>query len=47
LASVGAAVGRGSIWRFPYLAGSSGGGAFVLAFVEACLLMATPLLAAA
>lgn len=46
LATVGAAVGLGSIWRLPYLVGSSGGSAFVAVFVVACLLIATPLLAA-
>ena len=46
LATVGASVGLGSIWRFPYLVGSGGGSAFIFAFVLACLLIATPLLAA-
>ena len=46
LGVIGAAVGLGSIWRFPYLAGSSGGSAFVLVFVLAIALIATPLLAA-
>jgi len=46
LGVVGAAVGIGSIWRFPYLAGSSGGSAFILVFVLAIGLIATPLLAA-
>lgn len=46
LATVGASVGLGSIWRFPYLAGSGGGSAFVFVFVCACLLIATPLLCA-
>ncbi|HEY6618010.1 MAG TPA: sodium-dependent transporter [Steroidobacteraceae bacterium] len=46
LATVGASVGLGSIWRFPYLVGSGGGSAFIFAFVIACLLIATPLLAA-
>ena len=45
-ATVGAAVGLGSIWRLPYQVGSSGGSAFVLVFTVACLLIATPLLAA-
>jgi NSS family neurotransmitter:Na+ symporter len=46
LGTAGAAVGLGSIWRFPYLAGTSGGSAFILIFVLACLLIATPLLVA-
>jgi len=46
LGTAGAAVGLGSIWRFPYLAGTGGGSAFILVFVLACLLIATPLLAA-
>ncbi len=46
LATVGASVGLGSIWRFPYLVGSSGGSAFLFVFVLACLMIATPLLAA-
>src|SRR5262245_29267737 len=46
LASIGAAVGLGSIWRLPYQVGSSGGSAFVFVFAIACLLIATPLLAA-
>lgn len=46
LVTVGAAVGLGSIWRFPYLAGTSGGSAFLFVFVLACLVIATPLLVA-
>jgi NSS family neurotransmitter:Na+ symporter len=46
LGTAGAAVGLGSIWRFPYLAGTSGGSAFILVFVLSCVLIATPLLAA-
>jgi NSS family neurotransmitter:Na+ symporter len=46
LSAVGAAVGLGSIWRFPFLAGTGGGSAFIFVFVLACLLIATPLLAA-
>ena len=46
LGTIGAAVGLGSIWRFPYLAGSLGGGTFIAAFVLACLFIATPLLVA-
>ncbi len=46
LGTVGAAVGLGSIWRFPYLAGTLGGGTFIGIFVLACLFIATPLLIA-
>jgi SNF family Na+-dependent transporter len=46
LGTAGASVGLGSIWRFPYLAGTGGGSAFILIFVLACALVATPLLAA-
>ncbi len=46
LGTISAAVGLGSIWRFPYLAGTSGGSAFILAFVLASVLIASPLLAA-
>jgi|SRR5579871_645732 len=46
LATVGAAVGLGSIWRLPYQVGSSGGSAFVFVFTIACLCIATPLLVA-
>jgi hypothetical protein len=46
LAGVGAAVGLGSIWRFPYLTGSLGGSAFVFVFLVAILAIATPLLVA-
>jgi neurotransmitter:Na+ symporter, NSS family len=42
LGTIGAAVGLGSIWRFPYLAGTLGGGAFIGLFVLACLVIATP-----
>ena len=46
LCVAGAAVGLGSLWRFPYLAGQYGGGLFVLVFVLACVLIAVPLLTA-
>jgi NSS family neurotransmitter:Na+ symporter len=46
LAAVGASVGLGSIWRFPYLAGTNGGSTFLLVFILACLAIATPLLVA-
>ncbi|CCQ10150.1 hypothetical protein PALB_10150 [Pseudoalteromonas luteoviolacea B = ATCC 29581] len=36
LAAAGSAVGLGAIWKFPYVAGKSGGGAFLLVYL-ACL----------
>jgi len=44
LASVGAAVGLGNIWKFPYTLGNSGGSAFVLIYVLAIVLIATPIM---
>ena len=44
LASVGAAVGLGNIWKFPYTLGNSGGSAFVLIYVVSILLVATPIM---
>jgi len=44
LASVGAAVGLGNIWKFPYTLGSSGGSAFVLIYIVAIVLIATPIM---
>ncbi|HAC79081.1 MAG TPA: sodium-dependent transporter, partial [Deltaproteobacteria bacterium] len=36
LAASGSAVGLGNIWKFPYIAGEYGGGAFVLVYL-ACI----------
>ena len=33
LAATGSAVGLGNIWKFPYIAGENGGGAFVLVYL--------------
>lgn len=45
-AASAAAIGLGNIWRFPYLAGQSGGGAFVLIYLGFVLLLGIPLLIA-
>lgn len=44
LATVGSAVGIGSIWKFPYEVGSNGGGIFVLFYLLGLLLIVLPLL---
>ncbi len=46
LSVAGAAVGLGTLWRFPFLAGQHGGGLFVLVFIVACVVIAVPLLIA-
>jgi len=46
LAAVGAAVGLGNIWRFPFIAGQNGGGAFVLVYVGFVLLLGIPIIIA-
>ena len=44
LAAAGGAVGLGNIWRFPYMLGSNGGGAFLLVYVFFVLLIGIPLM---
>jgi len=39
LAAAGSAVGLGNIWKFPYIAGVYGGGAFVLVYLLTVLLI--------
>lgn len=46
MAAIGAAVGLGNIWKFPYLAGQNGGGAFVLVYLGAVAFVAIPILIA-
>ncbi|WP_203362534.1 sodium-dependent transporter [Bacillus sp. REN10] len=44
LASAGSAIGIGAIWKLPYVAGTSGGGAFFLLFLLFTALVGLPLL---
>lgn len=46
LVAAGSAVGLGNIWRFPYVAGDNGGGAFLLIYVCCILLLGLPLMIA-
>ena len=46
MAAVGCAVGLGNIWLFPFLVGVNGGGAFVLVYLGAILLLSLPVLIA-
>jgi len=46
LAAAGAAVGLGNIWKFPYITGEYGGGAFVLVYLITVLLIGFSLLSA-
>jgi NSS family neurotransmitter:Na+ symporter len=46
LATIGAAVGLGNLWRFPYIAGQNGGAAFVLIYVGFVLLLGVPVMMA-
>ena len=43
MAMAGMAIGLGNVWRFPYLVGENGGGAFVLAFFICIAVIVIPL----
>lgn len=43
MATAGFSIGLGNIWRFPYLVGTNGGGAFVFVYLILCLLIGIPL----
>ena len=44
LATIGSAIGIGSIWKFPYEVGANGGGAFVFVYALGLLLVVVPLM---
>ena len=45
-AATGSAVGLGNIWKFPYITGESGGGAFVLVYLICIIVMGIPVMMA-
>ena len=46
LVAAGSSVGLGNIWRFPYVAGDNGGGAFLLIYIGCVLLLGLPIMVA-
>ncbi len=44
MAGVGSAVGLGNIWKFPYITGLNGGGAFVLIYLLCIIVVGLPLM---
>jgi len=46
LAATGSAVGLGNIWKFPYITGENGGGAFVIVYLLCVLLIGIPIMIA-
>ncbi|MDH3326878.1 MAG: sodium-dependent transporter [Gammaproteobacteria bacterium] len=46
LAATGSAVGLGNIWKFPYIAGENGGGAFVLIYLLCIAVIGVPIMMA-
>lgn len=46
LAASGSAIGLGNIWKFPYLAGQNGGGAFVMVYLLCVAMIGVPIMIA-
>jgi len=46
LAVTGSAIGLGNIWKFPYITGENGGGAFVLIYLLAIAIIGIPIMMA-
>ena len=44
LISAGCAIGIGNVWKFPYMAGQGGGGAFVLFYLLFLLILGLPIM---
>ena len=43
-AAAGSAVGLGNIWRFPYITGENGGGAFLLVYLFFVIAIGIPVM---
>ncbi len=46
IAAAGSAIGLGNIWKFPYIAGQNGGGAFVIVYLICIALIGLPIMLA-
>ncbi|HBM49654.1 MAG TPA: sodium-dependent transporter, partial [Marinobacter sp.] len=46
LAATGSAVGLGNVWKFPYVTGENGGGAFVLVYLLCIFIIGIPIMMA-
>ena len=44
LATAGAAVGLGNLWKFPYLMGANGGFSFLIAYLVFILILGVPVM---
>jgi len=46
LAAAGSAIGLGNVWKFPYITGEYGGGAFVIVYLVCVVIVGLPLMIA-
>ena len=46
LAASGSAIGLGNVWKFPYVTGQNGGGAFVLIYLLCIFAVGLPIMLA-